>query len=677
MLHAALRRLGLRGRPTRSRSAPTRLSGRPRLELLEDRVVPSGSAVTIRAPYTPYATPQIVASLPQQNTDHSQSLTYAIANNARGDSITASVNLPEPHDQVLPGDGLFYTFMDRFGVASAPVSLVGLDYNPSDGTTSDLTGDVAVAVSPNPPYGPVAPYSPFAIAYVQDQAHYSNPTAPPDWATDTLYVRAFDAYGNPLPGGPVPVAQVDLKALPSGTHTFIHDVKIGADGNGGYTVAWLTDTQVDANGPTHGSRTIGLYAAKAGVLPPPTLVAQSSVDTGLYNSPSDYRGDMIVTPDLATDSYPQPPDLDPDTHAESVVVWARLTNPAVYYYSGYLQLDHIYGQRLDDEAGLYGPQLQISQNADRYASSAMPSVAIQDVPGPTPPFVVSWTYVPPPFVRSGASPGDYARLYKADGTAGNEFMVVSNPNIAGEGPNWSPSPAQYRLVYGTKAVMDAAGNFDVEWSDETTDSTNVPYRMMLQAYTGTGQKYKDAFSLVTSQSQFQNSVEPLFDLAMDADGSLVAAWVNPNDVPGSWRTVLAQRFVRADFVVQNGEAQRDHVQSLDITFNPDDVDLAALAAGGRLRLTQYDLTGTTVIGQVPLDGVVSVVGNTLHFDFSSLAGAGLPGDGYYVLQANLNGDGTSWSSWAFYQMSGDMTGTGLNDYLNSLDSFMGTVILNG
>lgn len=190
MLRTALRRPGRRGRPTRSRPAPTRPPARPRLELLEARDVPS-------APYSPLGTPQIVASLPQQPVDHSQSLTFAIANNARGDSITASVNLPEPHDMVLNGDGLWYTFMDRFGNAAGPVLVEGLDYNPYDSLhTWDLTGAVAVAVAPGPPYGPAAPYSPFAIAYVQDDAYYTDPSQPPVRTTETLYVRQFDWYGN-------------------------------------------------------------------------------------------------------------------------------------------------------------------------------------------------------------------------------------------------------------------------------------------------------------------------------------------------------------------------------------------------------------------------------------------------------------------------------------------------
>src|SRR5437763_1978457 len=50
-------------------------------------------------------------------------------------------------------------------------------------------------------------------------------------------------------------------------------------------------------------------------------------------------------------------------------------------------------------------------------------------------------------------------------------------------------------------------------------------------------------------------------------------------------------------------------------------------------------------------GRSSVSGNTLHFDFGP---GGLP-DGYFVLEADLDGDGVFEASWRFYRMYGDMT----------------------
>ena len=131
--------------------------------------------------------------------------------------------------------------------------------------------------------------------------------------------------------------------------------------------------------------------------------------------------------------------------------------------------------------------------------------------------------------------------------------------------------------------------------------------------------------------------------------------------------MVAQRFVRADFVVQQGQTQRSTVQFLDITFNPNTVDLAALTSGNRLRLNRYSYSGTGPGTPVSLAGTTSVSGNTLNFNF----GAGGLSDGYYVLEADLNGDGEFEASWRFYRMAGDMTGTGLNN--NPWTS----IILNG
>jgi hypothetical protein len=560
-----------------------------------------------------------VASLPQQQVDHSQSLTFAIANNARGDSITASVNLPEPHDMVLDGDGLWYTFMDRYGNAAPPVSLEGLDYNPyDDGYTSDLTGDVAVAVAPGPPYAPVAPYSPFAIAYVRDEAYYTDPTAPPVQATETLYVRQFDAYGNQL-GNPFPVVQVDGTSLPPGTHVSIHDVKIGADKWGGYTVAWLTDTQVDASYPTHGSRTIDLDVARLGG--PTHLVAESVVDTGLYNSGGDYRGHMIAFPDLATNEC-----------GRSVVVWADLTNPTTYYFSAYLQTKHIYAQRLDATAALVGPQLQVSQTADTYEASPVPKVAMNDQDS----FVVSWCYAPngPPYMPQLAPWGIYARLYDRYGPVGNEFLVVGSPR--------PPQQGYYVGHWDHPVGMDAAGNFVVGWFDSWSDpySYNPPYyaRLRAQAYTATGALRGDPFSIVETGDPFPNSVGlDTYQLAMDAAGNFVAAWGNPAIVPGLWRSVVAQRWVQDGYTGPTGGAPPSTVGPLPSTVNPGTAAPAAPVslAGG------------------------SVSGNTLAFDFGP---AGLSD----VLGADLNGDG----ALRFDRKGGDWTG--LND-----PGFMPGLVLNG
>src|SRR5262249_51642341 len=119
----------------------------------------------------------------------------------------------------------------------------------------------------------------------------------------------------------------------------------------------------------------------------------------------------------------------------------------------------------------------------------------------------------------------------------------------------------------------------------------------------------------------------------------------------------AQRFLRADFVIQHGSPARGTVEFLDITFNPGTVDFTALLSSGRLRLTQYATSGMGSGTSISLTGAVSYSGNTLSFDFGS---AGLP-DGYYVLEADLDGDGIFESAWRFFRKQGDTDGTSLNN----------------
>src|SRR5262249_60596713 len=107
----------------------------------------------------------------------------------------------------------------------------------------------------------------------------------------------------------------------------------------------------------------------------------------------------------------------------------------------YLQTEHIYAQRVDATAALLGPRLTVSQSADTYEASPVPTVAMNDSGA----FVVSWCYAPPynPYIPVTAPRGIYARLYNAAGPGGNEFKVVDSPNTSGE----PPLPYPYSVPY--------------------------------------------------------------------------------------------------------------------------------------------------------------------------------------------------------------------------------------
>jgi hypothetical protein len=376
-------------------------------------------------------------------------------------------------------------------------------------------------------------------------------------------------------------------------------------------------------------------------------VAQSYLNTG-DGSFSQYVGDMILSHDLATNAS-----------GKSVVVWDRMIVPQTYYYSAYMQLDAIRRLRIDESGNILADanpdNVIVSQNADTYEASPNPRVAIND----TGAYAVAWTYAPDYNMSASQLPaarGIYARRGDWSGPVGNEFLVVASPNSDGR-PSY-PTPPQFYVGHINHPVaMDAAGNFLVGYFDSASQGI-TPDRLRGRLFGPDGAPRGDRFSFVEADSPYaQQGVGPeQFRLAMDADGDIAAAWGNPNPVPNTWVTVVGQRFVRADFVVQRGQAQRSTVQYLDITFNPGTVDLAGLTSGGRLQLTRYPLTGGSQGTPVSLAGTTSYAGNTLTFDFGA---AGLS-DGYYVLQADLDGDGVFEASWRFYRKAGDMSGTGLN-----------------
>jgi hypothetical protein len=627
-----------RGDSTRNR-IPVRRTLNPRLDALEARDVPS--TTMIRAPYAPYGSPAVVASLPQ--TDSPQGLTYAIDSNAAGDSVTAWIHTPWTGDQI-PGIGVYFTRMNQFGQVTAPAFVEGFDFDKSDHYTSGVTGDVDVAVRPN---------GGFAIAYVRTMAHFPDPAGPADWTSSTLVVRLYDANGTELLQPDYFDTIVDGDPY-DGTHYAIVRPKVGMDNLWQVTGAWQVVTTVDPSAPVHGSTTVSLYESRwrydqYGIpgLTAKQLVAQSFLDRG-SGSFSEYAGDLILSHDLATSAS-----------GKSVVTWDRMIVPQTYYYSAYMQLDAIYRRRIDEYgtilADAYPTDMIVSQNADTYEASPNPQVAIND----TGAYVIDWTYAPDynmPPSQLPAPRGIYARRGDWNGPVGNEFLVVSSPNSDGR-PSY-PTPPQFYVGHINHPVaMDAAGNFLVGWFDSASGGTN-PDRLRGRLFGPDGAPHGDRFSFVEADSPFaQQGVGPdQFRLAMDSDGDIAAAWGNPNIVPNTWVTVVGQRFVRADFDVQRGETQRSTVRYVDITFNPGTVDLGALTAGGRLQLTQYPLTGSSQGTPVSLAGTTSYAGNTLTLDFGA---AGLS-DGYYVLQADLDGDGVFEATWRFYRKTGDMSGTGLN-----------------
>jgi subtilisin family serine protease len=114
------------------------------------------------------------------------------------------------------------------------------------------------------------------------------------------------------------------------------------------------------------------------------------------------------------------------------------------------------------------------------------------------------------------------------------------------------------------------------------------------------------------------------------------------------------------FDVQKGQTQRSFVRYLDLAFAESGPELNALLSAGRVQLTRYNLDGSGTGTQVDLNGVLSVAGNTLNFDFGAQGiggnGNSIAGDGYYTVLLDLDGNGSFETTRRFYRLLGDVNG---------------------
>jgi len=120
------------------------------------------------------------------------------------------------------------------------------------------------------------------------------------------------------------------------------------------------------------------------------------------------------------------------------------------------------------------------------------------------------------------------------------------------------------------------------------------------------------------------------------------------------------------FDVQRGAKQRSYIRYVDLLFESS-AGLGDLVSSGRLTLTKYTLAGRGGT-DIPLTGIVSVVGNQLTIDFGSegLGGnrSSAFGNGYYTLGVDTDDDGTVDTVRHFYRLLGDTNGDRI---VNSID----------
>jgi hypothetical protein len=115
------------------------------------------------------------------------------------------------------------------------------------------------------------------------------------------------------------------------------------------------------------------------------------------------------------------------------------------------------------------------------------------------------------------------------------------------------------------------------------------------------------------------------------------------------------------FRVQPGQRQRSFIRTIELSFY-DAAGALEMTGPGRLRLVRYRPDGSGPGRVVRLDGLIRAEGKSVVIDFGpkGLGGnpAGRAADGYYVLELDLDGDGTFETARRFHRLLGDVNGDG-------------------
>ncbi|MEM6365526.1 MAG: hypothetical protein AAF745_13950, partial [Planctomycetota bacterium] len=170
-----------------------------------------------------------------------------------------------------------------------------------------------------------------------------------------------------------------------------------------------------------------------------------------------------------------------------------------------------------------------------------------------------------------------------------------------------------------------------------------------------------------------------YTIGVDQLGNVESPPVDVNDDIRITHVIeAASDLLITDFDVQQGLTQRSFIRTLDLAFNQADgiddlVDSLADAndSNDRVRLTRFDADGVSNPTVIGLTGRLSAdaVDQSMRIDFGIGGIGGNPlstqGDGYYVLELDLDGDAVFDDSRRFYRLFGDTNGdrqTDLNDF---------------
>jgi large repetitive protein len=342
-----------------------------------------------------------------------------------------------------------------------------------------------------------------------------------DGSSDGIYAQRYDASG---------VAQGGEFQVNSYTSSFQAAPSVAIDADGDFVVAWQSNGQDGSSDGIYAQRYDAAGVAQGGEF------QVNSFTSNRQRSPSvamDADGDFVVawqsdgqdgssfgiyaqrydasgTPEGGefrvnsfTNSSQNSPSVAMDVNGDFVVAWQSFGQDGSSY--------GVYAQRYDASGTPEGGEFRV--NSFTSSGQASPSVAM-DVNGD---FVVAWQSDG----QDGSLDGIYAQRYDASGIAqGGEFQVNSFTS------NSQASPS---------VAMDVDGDFVVTWQSQGQDGSGVG--IYAQRYDTAGVAQGSEFQV----NSFTNSSQAAPSVAMDADGSFVAAWQSDGQ-DGSNSGIYAQRY---------------------------------------------------------------------------------------------------------------------------------------
>jgi hypothetical protein len=247
-------------------------------------------------------------------------------------------------------------------------------------------------------------------------------------------------------------------------------------------------------------------------------------------------------------------------------------------------------------------------------------------------------------------------------TAAAAATDVGTYAVAGSGLTANTGNYVFAQAVGNAAALSVTpATLTVRADDKTrtAGAANPPLTVTITGFVNGQTLETSGVTGAAALSAAATAASPAGPYAITAAvGTLAAGNYTFVFVPGTL-TVTAALPAVIGFAVGRGQVQRSFVRYVDVTL-----DTAAAAASvlapGRVKLTKYALTGAGPGTAVRLAGVVSAAGATVTLDFGPQGLGGNrntnAGDGYYVLELDLDGDGTFETAKAFYRLFGDVNG---------------------